>query len=492
MVFKNFLTNELILKSVVVILATYYNFSYVFIAIRRIYYPFEIEWMEGGTLIHIKRLWEGLPLYIAPDIGFTPAIYTPLYYYIAILPVKIWGLNFLSIRILSFTSSILIGICIYYIIKFNTKNRFYSYIALSLYFASFKVTGAWFDIGRVDSLAILFIMLGYLSLINDNFFINNILSPLFMLAAYFTKQNSIVVAFAAVIYLFFYRKKSLNYFLILFFIPLIIIHLIFNQSSEGWFNYYTLILSNSLDNKYQRLLTFWINDLIKNLPLIFFVLISISFNKKIINLTPKYLFFLLPALIFMSLSGRIKIGGYENAIIPAFLGLILAYANILYLLNKYSDKTYHKFIYLSIIIQFVVLYYPLSTQIPTNNDVEEGKKFIKLVSSFEGDVFLPDHPYYLIMAGKDFQAHTMAISDFLNSSNLKIYKSKLIKKLNNDFKDQKYDALVFSSSSKDFFSKFTNFQKYYKLVNSNLTGNNLNPLTGAENKPTYLFIKENY
>lgn len=103
---------------------------------------------------------------------------------------------------------------------------------------------------------------------------SNILSPIFFLLAYFTKQNTIIIALFAIIYLLFYKKTSLKYFALTLFIPLIILHFLLNENSNGWFNYYTVVLSNSLDNKYQRLFTFWINDLIKNFPIgIIFILI---------------------------------------------------------------------------------------------------------------------------------------------------------------------------------------------------------------------------
>ena len=45
----------------------------------RLVYPFDIEWMEGGMLVHALRLEQGLPLYPAPSAEFIPYIYPPLY-----------------------------------------------------------------------------------------------------------------------------------------------------------------------------------------------------------------------------------------------------------------------------------------------------------------------------------------------------------------------------------------------------------------------------
>ncbi|MCK6520935.1 hypothetical protein L6R49_05765 [Myxococcota bacterium] len=45
----------------------------------RLSYPFDIEWMEGGMLVHALRVEQGLPLYPAPSAEFIPYIYPPLY-----------------------------------------------------------------------------------------------------------------------------------------------------------------------------------------------------------------------------------------------------------------------------------------------------------------------------------------------------------------------------------------------------------------------------
>jgi hypothetical protein len=44
----------------------------------RVSYSFDIEWLEGGALLHALRLRQGLPLYGPPALDFIPFNYTPL------------------------------------------------------------------------------------------------------------------------------------------------------------------------------------------------------------------------------------------------------------------------------------------------------------------------------------------------------------------------------------------------------------------------------
>jgi hypothetical protein len=42
-------------------------------------YPLDLEWMEGGMLLHAQRIAQGKGIYVAPSVDFIPFLYTPLY-----------------------------------------------------------------------------------------------------------------------------------------------------------------------------------------------------------------------------------------------------------------------------------------------------------------------------------------------------------------------------------------------------------------------------
>ena len=42
-------------------------------------YGFDLEWMEGGMLVHVDRLRNGQGLYVEPSADFIPYIYPPFY-----------------------------------------------------------------------------------------------------------------------------------------------------------------------------------------------------------------------------------------------------------------------------------------------------------------------------------------------------------------------------------------------------------------------------
>ncbi|HEX7704614.1 MAG TPA: hypothetical protein VF403_27930 [Kofleriaceae bacterium] len=55
--------------------------------------------------------------------------------------------------------------------------------------------------------------------------------------------------------------------------------------------------------------------------------------------------------------------------------------------------------------------------IPTARDVAAGDKLIKHIASLEGDVWMPSHPWYLVLAGKQPHVHRMGIKDVTTRQN---------------------------------------------------------------------------
>jgi hypothetical protein len=42
-------------------------------------FPLDLEWMEGGMLLHAQRIAQGKGIYVEPSLDFIPFLYTPLY-----------------------------------------------------------------------------------------------------------------------------------------------------------------------------------------------------------------------------------------------------------------------------------------------------------------------------------------------------------------------------------------------------------------------------
>ncbi len=81
--------------------------AYTFAA--RFTYGFDLEWMEGGMLVHAYRIASGLPIYQAPSVDFVPYLYTPLYPAVLALVSPIVEVSYQTGRAVSILSFVVIA-----------------------------------------------------------------------------------------------------------------------------------------------------------------------------------------------------------------------------------------------------------------------------------------------------------------------------------------------------------------------------------------------
>ena len=72
-----------LLKRLTLALAAIHTLVFVTVAMTRMTYPFDLEWIEGGIVDGIARAVRGEPIYVEPTVPFVPLIYAPLYHYVA-------------------------------------------------------------------------------------------------------------------------------------------------------------------------------------------------------------------------------------------------------------------------------------------------------------------------------------------------------------------------------------------------------------------------
>jgi 4-amino-4-deoxy-L-arabinose transferase-like glycosyltransferase len=134
--------------------------AYIVCAVQRLGTPIELEWMEGGSLQMMYRVLSGKPLYAPPSIEFVPYTYTPLYFYLSALVSFLVGADFLPLRLVSFTASLASFFFLFAIIRRETGSALAGVAAAGLFAGSYAVNGNWFDIARIDSLCVAFLLSG--------------------------------------------------------------------------------------------------------------------------------------------------------------------------------------------------------------------------------------------------------------------------------------------------------------------------------------------
>ena len=100
----------LVSRGFVVVISLAPTLVYLFVALHRIGYPYELEWLEGGAVEIAGRVAHEQAIYVAPSIHYVPYPYTPLYFWITgTLAHGSLDVGFLPLRLVSLVSSL--GAC---------------------------------------------------------------------------------------------------------------------------------------------------------------------------------------------------------------------------------------------------------------------------------------------------------------------------------------------------------------------------------------------
>jgi hypothetical protein len=115
-------------------------------------YPYDLEWMEGGMLVHAWRLQHGLPLYPPPGPDFIPFIYPPGYPALLAALGSVFGLGAPLGRAVSLVSTGLACGALGFVVERRTGSRVAAVLGAAVFLGCYADTGAFYDLVRNDAL----------------------------------------------------------------------------------------------------------------------------------------------------------------------------------------------------------------------------------------------------------------------------------------------------------------------------------------------------
>lgn len=439
-----------VLRHLLLSIAALFIVFYLLVALLRIGYPFELEWMEGASVDHVLRILSGDRLYVAPSLEFIPFIYTPLYFYASAVVSKIVGTGFLPLRLLSLVSSVGCFFIIFLIVKRETKSTFAALLAPSLFAATFVISGAWFDIGRVDSLFLLLLLAGLYLIKFKQFPMSYILAGALVSLAFLTKQMALIVFVPMAAYLFLVDRRRCAYFIgpVLFIVAVSTVLL--DWTHGGWYTYYVFKLPAQHALVKSMWLEFWSVDIMSKLSIAFvvsiFCVLSRAFHSKKGDCL--FYFLILVGMLVASWLARVHSGGYLNVLFPAYAALSILFGlavhtalEFIQALSSDRRRMLEPYFYFVCVVQFALLLYNPFAQIPTKEDREAGRAFINTVAQLPGDILMPYQGYLPSLCGKKCCAHEGAINDFRKAHDGPI-KAKLMDEISRALTERRFDWVV--------------------------------------------------
>jgi hypothetical protein len=393
------------------------------VSIPRFLYPYEVVWMEGSVLEQIWRLNHGLPLYCAPSIEYVPWLYQPVQYYLTYAITSITGLSFVTARIPSVLSALIIVLLLYSVVKKETTNVAFSIAAVGLFLGAYGKIGFSIEPARVDTLFTMFLLSAFIALYYSKTTKGIILSILLFILSYYTKQTTALFLPAMLLYIWKQRglKQAILYGIIIL-IAILIINAFLDSSTDGWYSYYTLKIPQAKRRTLQWefairgfivfvLLRCW---LVSSLVVACGIKVFVTQRKKL-SQEP----FLLFGLFFMTgitvgFIGILNEGGAHNVMQPAAVSCAIFLPLAIHRLAEFWHlKSISTWLISVQILQLISFPFNREPDLATRKDMTRQEQFLQYAASLNGDIWIPYHGYMSHSIGKNNYAEPRAISDVL-------------------------------------------------------------------------------
>jgi len=412
---------------VVVSAAAAANLAFAFA--RRVAYPYDLEWMEGGMLCHALRLVQGLPIYAEPTGRFVPFAYTPLYPTALWLLAPLLGLDYLPARAVSVAAFLWALFAAHRFVRREGASHPVAFGAAALPAAAFGPTGAWYDLARVDSL--------FLGLVAAAVTVGGgkgkdtaraVASAVLMTMAFFAKQTALPFAAALVLALALARRRAALHAAVLAVLGGALLAWA-HMASDGWFWTYVFglhrrhafhLLEAAIVTPARLLLLLGPGVFLVGWALLRARTPGVLFTAGMaatgvlasaLGAGTQWAYHnaLIPGVYFIALAAGVAAAALESRHAAA-AGLLLAAAvaagpgGLVALAAQALPETWRVRLALP-------LGYDLRSVLPASSDRARGDALIALLAAAPGDVFVPAHSFYPHLAGKTTRLHAVNLAD---------------------------------------------------------------------------------
>jgi hypothetical protein len=405
-----------VLTAAIAAVAAAYPLLYIAVARLRMGYPFELEWLEGGSLVQVQRILAGDPLYARPDLSYVAFPYPPLYYYVAAAVAAAVGPGFHALRLASFLASLVSLGAIVDTVRRETGRNLPALVAAGVFAGTYSAAGAWLDVGRVDSLWLAFLLLAMHRIRFGRTALSQAAAGALLCLAFFTKQVAVVAVAGFALHHLLWRRRHAPALLSAVAGGIVTGTLLMDRLTGGWHTWYVFRPHGLLPH---RFITFWFVDVLPLLPIAALGAIFLLAQRGGDLEKRRFYATFAAVTVGTGLFGRMLSGAYLNALLPACAGLALMLGLALHeaqaLLRRGDRRSPLEAPLLgAVLLQLVMLVYDPRPHLPTAADRLAGQRLTARLAGLGPSVLVPSHPYLAARASGHAHAHAMAIADLLH------------------------------------------------------------------------------
>jgi hypothetical protein len=394
-------------------------------------FPLDLEWMEGGMLVHAQRIAAGQGIYVKPSLDFVPYLYTPLYPALLALLSFVFPLGYLLGRVVSllafFSALVLLGVLVASEARGMAWGRrllaaLVGLVGAAAVVTAFAFTGGFFDLVRSDSLLLALEALALWLALREGTWRSAAVAGLVMAAAFFSKQTASIMGVGLGVGLLMVNwRRALVYGGVAAAVLAAGIGFLV-KTSDGWFWTYIFKLHQSHSYRWAVIPKVVLPDTLKHLWPVFAVLIvatvALACSRKL-RRTDIILW-----AVALAGEGAAAVGystqwAFSNAYIPAVFFPVLA-ASVLsgrLLLHALDGRRWLLAVPTGVVLLGLawqnqhIARPKLAAFVPQAADYVAAGRLMDRLASVPGDLFIPFHTYYGALVGKRTFVHRMGVRD---------------------------------------------------------------------------------
>ncbi|NQY74767.1 MAG: hypothetical protein HRT90_08405 [Candidatus Margulisbacteria bacterium] len=215
----------------------------LFSTFQSIFFPYQIDYVEGMMLNHAGYFLEGTPPYLPiSQFPYIACPYTPLFLMIYAGFISMFGPSLVLGRLLVFGSYGVCLVMVYLILRHLTKEKHGAFPVImgTVLFGITQYVLLWSFLLRTDMMALMWTSMGLYWVMRFKYRRLVFIAVLFFLAAYFTKQTYLMAPISVMIMMFISHRKKGLLFAALFGFGLLIISGILNTVTDGQYLLHTI------------------------------------------------------------------------------------------------------------------------------------------------------------------------------------------------------------------------------------------------------------
>ncbi len=173
----------------------------VYLFANHINFPLNLDVMEGTILQHFQRAVAFKPIYTDPAPDFVAFAYNPFYYVVSIPFGLIFGVNLVTLRLVSILAFLGSMIILYAVVQRRTQSVWWALMAAGLFAAAYRVMDAYLDTAHSDSTFVFFALLGSYLIDRSQSRTWSWLGVVCLLLSFWTKQHGALFAIGGLFFL---------------------------------------------------------------------------------------------------------------------------------------------------------------------------------------------------------------------------------------------------------------------------------------------------